>query len=65
MAIATGQHMKLATGGKTVVATGQAGTVVSWVAPDGTSGSYDESLIRPMQGDNPRYDTPRTKVGLY
>ncbi len=63
--IATGAHVKLATGGKTVVVTGQVGTVTSWVCNDGTSGSYDESLIRPIQGDNPRYDTPRTKVGLY
>jgi len=65
MAIATGAHVKLSTGGKTVVVTGQVGTVTSWACPDGTSGTYEETLIRPIQGDNPVYSNGRNKVGLY
>ena len=66
MAIATGSTVKLFTGGRSVVVTGQVGSVVSYQTLDGAmTGSYEESLIRPPRVDGESIITGRNKVGLY
>jgi uncharacterized protein YodC (DUF2158 family) len=66
MAMATGNHVRLKTGGKIVVVTGQSGSTVNWTYADGSgSGSFDETLLMTPKTDNDLFITGRNKVGLY
>jgi hypothetical protein len=66
MAIAVGARVKPMTGGRTLIVTGQVGSVVSWITGDGAlTGSFEESLVKSIRTDGDPIITGRNKVGLY